>query len=115
MGRMYYTSCMSLENQNNIKNFSISRADVDSFMARTKDVKALNSPEFKSRIQQAENEARFAGIELDQSNSQNMDPRVALYAVMRADPKFDSLKDDKLFAEVVRMLGNTKAEQPKAA
>ena len=50
-------------------------------------------------MEQAENMAEFAGIEL-----QDHDPRVKLYATLR-----DKTSDQSLFAEVLRILGDTEA------
>ena len=62
-------------------------------------------------IKQAENIARYAGIVLD--NSSGVDPKIKLYAVLRADngPKdikhhHDQMSDQRLFAEALRMLGD---------
>lgn len=50
-------------------------------------------------MKQAENMAKFAGIEL-----QDHDPRVKLYATLR-----DKTSDQSLFAEVLRMSRDTEA------
>ena len=50
-------------------------------------------------MKQAENMAEFAGIEL-----QDHDPRVKLYATLR-----DKTSDQRLFAEVLRILRDTEA------
>ncbi|OHA05820.1 MAG: hypothetical protein A2934_04505 [Candidatus Sungbacteria bacterium RIFCSPLOWO2_01_FULL_47_10] len=62
-------------------------------------------------IGQAENIAKYAGIALD--NSSGVDPKVKLYAVLRAYAKPEDAKnhhskmsDQRLFAEAVRMLGD---------
>lgn len=64
---------------------------------------------------QAEAIAKFAGIEL-QNTKGAVDPRVKLYAVLRGDEKPEGVKehhaqmsDQRLFAEVLRMLGDTDA------
>jgi len=63
----------------------------------------------ESLIRQAENIAKYAGITLD--NSDGIDPKVKLYAVLRADNKPEDVKDhrsqmsdQRLFAEALRML-----------
>ena len=68
----------------------------------------------KTLIQEAENIAERAGIVLE--NSDGADPRVKLYAVLRADNKPEDVKyhhsqmsDQRLFAETLRMLGDTDA------
>ena len=68
----------------------------------------------KSLIGQAKEIARYAGIILD--NSDGVDPKVKLYAVLRADNKPEDVKhhhsqmsDQRLFAEALRMLGDTDA------
>jgi len=63
----------------------------------------------KTLIQQAKNIAEYAGIILE--NSDDVDPKVKLYAVLRADFKPEDVKDhhsqmsdQRLFAEAARML-----------
>jgi len=65
----------------------------------------------KSLIRQAENIAKYAGIVLE--NSDGVDPRVKLYAVLRTDNKpedveyhHSQISDQRLFAEALRMLGD---------
>jgi len=87
-------------------------------MARARELKSVKP----STLINAKALAKVAGIEFE--NSQNgPDPRVALYAVLRAD-SFTSadeahsggLTDQKLFAETLQMLGETAAlEKFKAA
>ena len=77
--------------------------------------RAERTAEFgQSLLGQAENIAKHAGIVLD--NSDGVDTRVKLYAVLRADNKPENVKyhhsqmsDQRLFAEVLRMLGDTDA------
>lgn len=72
------------------------------------------SPE-KVLIRQAERIAEFAGIELQNTESE-IDQRAVLYGILRADAKPEEVKDhhsqmsdQRLFAEVLRMLGDTDA------
>ncbi|OHB14661.1 MAG: hypothetical protein A2431_00430 [Candidatus Zambryskibacteria bacterium RIFOXYC1_FULL_39_10] len=69
----------------------------------------------KTRIAQAENIARFVGIELH--NTENaIDQKIALYAILRSDLKpkevehhHSQMGDQRLFAEVLRMLGDVES------
>ena len=63
----------------------------------------------ESLIRQAENIAKYAGIVLGDSGG--VDPKVKLYAVLRADKKpkdveyhHSQMSDQRLFAEAVRIL-----------
>jgi len=65
----------------------------------------------RTLIQQAENIAEYAGIVLE--NSGGIDPKVKLYAVLRADNKpkdveyhHSQMSDQRLFAEALRILGD---------
>lgn len=69
----------------------------------------------KIRIKQAENIARFAGIELHNTGDV-LGPIVVLYEVLRADIRPEKVRhhhsqmcDQCLFAEALRMLGNVDA------
>src|SRR3989338_6804710 len=88
----------------------INEKDYRSALARAEEAETLN----ETLIQQAENIAEYAGIVLD--NSGGVDPKVKLYAVLRADNKPEDVKhhhsqmsDQRLFAEALRMLGDTDA------
>ena len=88
----------------------INEKDCKSALARAEKATAFN----KSLIRQAENIAKYAGIVLN--NSGGVDPKVKLYAVFRADNKPEDVKDrhsqmsdQRLFAEVLRMFGDTDA------
>ena len=66
-------------------------------------------------IEQAERMAEFAGIELHDTKDA-IDQRTMLYGILRADAKPEEAKyhhsqmsDQRLFAEVLRMLGDTDA------
>ena len=66
-------------------------------------------------IKQAENIAKFAGIELD-SSKDTVDPRIILYGILRRDvrPKgvkyhHDQMSDQRIFVEALRMLGDTES------
>ena len=85
----------------------INEKDCIGALTRAKKTIAFN----KILIQQAENIAEYAGIVL--KNSDGVDPRVKLYAVLRADNRPEDVKyhhsqmsDQRLFAEAVRMLGD---------
>mgnify|MGYP001619687304 CR=1 FL=1 len=83
----------------------INEKDYTNALTRAKESRALNKP----LLRQAENIAKCAGIVLD--NSGGVDPKVKLYAVLRADNKPEDVKyhhsqmsDQRLFAEALRML-----------
>ena len=83
----------------------INEKDCISALTRAEKTAVFN----ESLIRQAENIAKHAGIVLD--NSGGVDPKVKLYAVLRADNKPEDVKDhhsqmsdQRLFAEAVRML-----------
>lgn len=85
----------------------INEKDYRSALARAEEAETLN----ETLIQQAKNIAEYAGIVLD--NSGGVDPKVKLYAVLRADNKPEDVKyhhsqmsDQHLFAEAARMLGD---------
>lgn len=66
-------------------------------------------------MEQVENIAKFAGIEIPNEESAG-DPRIKLYAILRGDNKPEEVKyhhsqmsDQRLFAEALRMLGDTEA------
>lgn len=72
---------------------------------------AFEQHQIDQRVLQAENMAEAAGIELD--NSAGLDPRVLLFAIMRAEtrPKgaefyHDDMTDNRMFEEVLRMAGD---------
>ncbi len=80
-----------------------------SALDRAKSETTPNAP----TVLQAELMARTAGIEL-QSKDDGIDQRVALYAILRGDDKpkdiehhHSQMSDQKLFAEVLRMTGDT--------
>ncbi len=88
----------------------INEKDYVSALLRAKGIKMID----KSQVAQAELMARVAGIELEDSTAE-LDPRVALYAVLRGNtnllnstPEEQYLRDrdQLLFAEVLRMLGD---------
>ena len=89
----------------------INEKDYTSAFERAENVTTLN----KIFIKQAENIARFAGIELH--NTENTtDQRTILYATLRSDfaPKevehhHSQMSDQRLFAEVLRMLGDVES------
>ena len=66
-------------------------------------------------LQEAENMARFAGIELHNTKDA-IDQRIILYGILQTDRKPEGVKhhhsqmsDQRLFAEALRMLGDTDA------
>lgn len=90
----------------------INRKDYESALQRTAETAAVSDT---TMVEQVEKMARFAGIELQNEKSAN-DPRVKLYAVLRGDSKPEEIKyhhsqmsDQRLFAETLRMLGDTEA------
>jgi len=85
----------------------INEKDCISALDRAKKITAFN----ESLIRQAENIAKHAGIVLE--NSDGVDPRVKLYAVLRTDNRPEDVKyphsqmsDQRLFAEALRILGD---------
>ncbi len=88
----------------------INREDYENALARARD--AATAPE-KMLVGQAELMAEFAGIELHNTKDA-IDQRITLYETLRADSKPEEIKyhhsqmsDQRLFAEVLRMLGDT--------
>ena len=89
----------------------INKNDYDSALLRARDATTFD----KTLMVQAENIARFAGIELH-STEDHLDPIITLYGILRADirPKkvrhhHSQMCDQCLFAEALRMLGNIDA------
>jgi hypothetical protein len=88
----------------------INETDYASSLARAKEMKTIDT----NKRAQVQTMATASGIILEDSG---IDPRVALYAVLRADQNPDLLSkyhhsqmtDQKLFAEVLRMLGDTES------
>jgi len=85
----------------------INEKDCLSTLKRAEKIAVFSEP----LIRQAENIAAYAGIVLD--NSSGVDPKVKLYAVLRADNKpggvehhHSQMSDQRLFAEAIRMLGD---------
>ena len=85
----------------------INEKDCISALTRAEKIVAFNEP----LRRQAKNIAEYAGIVLDDSGG--IDPKVKLYAVLRADNKPRNVKnhhsqmsDQRLFAEAIRMLGD---------
>lgn len=90
----------------------INREDYERALQRSAEMAAVSDT---IMVEQVENMAEFAGIELQNEKSAN-DPRVKLYAVLRSDSKPEKVKyyhsqmsDQRLFAEVLRILGGTEA------
>ncbi len=88
----------------------IDKHDYQSALERAKDMKTMD----KSLILQVELMARVSGIALE--NSQDaLDPRTVLYGVLRMDTNprgqehYSQMGDQRLFAEVLRMLGDTES------
>ena len=90
----------------------INKEDYESALQRSAETAAVSDT---TMVAQVEDMAEFAGIELQKEKSAN-DPRVKLYAVLRGDSKPEDVKyhhsqmsDQRLFAEVLRILGDTEA------
>lgn len=94
----------------------INKDDYENALARARDavIASEKTPLQETELMaEAENMAKFAGIELQDAKDAN-DPRVKLYAILRVDSKPKKVKyhhsqmsDQRLFAEVLRMLGDT--------
>ena len=89
----------------------INEKDYANALTRAKNVKAVDS----HALAQAQVMANVAGIALEDPE-EDIDPRVALYAVLRGDTNIDrekhhhsQMSDQRLFAEMLRMLGDTTA------
>ena len=89
----------------------INEQDYDSALLRAGNTTTLD----KTRAAQAENIARFAGIELHNTKD-HLDPITVLYGILRADIRPEKVRhhhsqmsDQRLFAEALRMLGNIDA------
>lgn len=87
----------------------INEKDYESALTRAEKPTALD----KTRRNQAETIARFAGIELH-STADAIDPRINLYIVLRSDVQPDGdkyhhsqMSDQGIFAESLRMLGDS--------
>lgn len=90
----------------------INEKEYESSLARSRDTTI--TPE-KTLMKEAELIAEFAGIELHNTKDV-IDQRTILYGILRADTKPEETKhhhsqmsDQRLFAEVLRMLGDTNA------
>lgn len=90
----------------------INEVEYESALMRARNTET--APE-KILIRQAEYIAEFAGIELHNTKDAS-DPRAVLYAILRADAKPKEIKDhhsqmsdQRIFAEVLRMHGDTDA------
>lgn len=88
----------------------INEVEYESALTRARNTET--SPE-KILIKQAERMAEFAGIEL-RNTKDAIDPRAVLYGILRADAKpkeakyhHSQMPDQRIFAEVLRMLGDT--------
>ncbi len=90
----------------------INEKDFQNALARSKQTTSLN----KAAIAQSEVIAHRSGIELHNSND-SLDPRTVLYGVLRSDTApttakegkyhHSQMSDQRLFAEALRMLGDT--------
>lgn len=92
----------------------INREDYESAIQRSAETDTVSDTAMK-QVEQVENMAKFTGIELQNEKSAN-DPRVKLYAILRSDSKPKDVKyhhsqmsDQRLFAEVLRIFGDTEA------
>lgn len=86
----------------------INMKDYNSAISRDKSMTTLD----KTRILQAENIAKFAGIELH-STKDVIDPRIILYGILRNDVRpegveyhHSSMGDQQIFVEALRMWGD---------
>jgi hypothetical protein len=89
----------------------INGEDFISALSRTEKTKTID----KMLKTHAEVIARVANIEL-QSTEEMTDPRIVLYAILRNDVReeeveyhHDNMSDQRLFAEALRMLGDTES------
>src|SRR3989344_6426129 len=89
----------------------INKNDYESALERSAETDMVSDAAMK----QVEDMAKFAGIELKSEEGAN-DPRVKLYAILRSDSKPENVQhhhsqmsDQRLFAEVLRILRDTKA------
>ncbi len=89
----------------------INENDYDSALLRAGNTTTLD----KTRTAQAENIARFAGIELCDTED-SLDPITVLYGILRADIRPEKVRhhhsqmsDQRLFAEALRMLEDAEA------
>jgi hypothetical protein len=90
----------------------INKKDYESALAQAKKIKGVDA----SRLAQVRIMAGASGIVLEDTGTE-IDPRVALYSVLRADINTDTkvghqhnyLSDQRLFREVLLMLGDTES------
>lgn len=89
----------------------INEKDYESVLTRARNTTTLD----KTLIQQAENIAKFAGIELNNTED-GIDQRIILYGILRSDVKPEEVKshhsqmsDQGLFVEALRMQGDTES------
>ncbi len=88
----------------------INEKDYQRVLTRSKHTTTLN----KFSIAQAEGIARISGIVLHNSKD-SLDPRTIVYGILRSDTKskeeaeyhHSDMSDQRLFAEALRMLGDT--------
>lgn len=89
----------------------INKNDYESALKRSGETAEVSD----AAVKQVENMEKFAGIETQNGKSAG-DPRIKLYAILRGDNKPEKVKhhhsqmsDKRLFAETLRMLGDTEA------
>ena len=89
----------------------INEKDYESILTRARNTTTLD----ETRIKQAEGIAKFAGIELNNTED-GIDQRIILYGILRSDIKPEEVKshhsqmsDQRLFAEALRMLGDVES------
>ena len=87
---------------------NINKEDWKSALERAKDTTVID----QTLITNAKNIARIAGIELDTTKN-TVDPKIILYGILRRDVRaegverhHDEMRDEHIFAEVLRMLGD---------
>ena len=92
----------------------INEKDYQNALDRMNNTRILDkkSPEIRNSIQQVVNMARYAKIELNDSEDVH-DPKILLYVILRLDIKpedveyhHSQMSDQRIFGEVLRMLGD---------
>lgn len=89
----------------------INEKDYEDALARAQKTTTLD----ETRIRQAENIAKFAGIELRNTEGA-IDQRIILYGILRSDVRPEGVKrhrgqmsDQRIFVEALRMLGDVES------
>lgn len=89
----------------------INEKDYEDALTRAQKTATLD----KARIRQAENIAKFAGIELHKTEG-SIDQRIILYGILRSDVRPEGIEhhhsqmsDQRIFVETLRMLGDAES------